>query len=171
MAVISAANLKFYLSGGAGNTNPNLSIGGARSTTAVGAGLNNLFDDVTGDEAAAGVTNYRCEYFRNEDANTTGLISPVAWIDVQSETLDTVSIGLDPVGKNGVAATPADELTAPAGVTFTTPITKGTGLALPGAPYVQNDFIAIWIRRTTGAGASAINPDTASVRVEGDTVP
>lgn len=165
---IAAASLKYYLSGGAGNVDPNASIGGIRSTTVVGAGIDNLFDDVTGAEAAAGDISYRCFFFRNEDANANGLIAPIAWIDVQSEALDTVSIGLDPAGKNAAAATPADEFTAPAGVAFTTPITKATGLALPGAPYVQNDYVAIWIRRTVGAGAASINPDTASVRVEGD---
>lgn len=167
---ISAANLKFYLSGGAGNANPQASLGGARSTTLVGAGLDNLFDDVTGDEAAAGVTNYRCLYFRNEDVDADGLITPVTWIDVQSEANDTISIGLDPVGKNGVATTIANETTVPTGVVFTTPTSKATGLALPGAPYAQNDFIAIWIRRTTSAGAASNANDSASVRVEGDTV-
>jgi hypothetical protein len=165
---IAGASLKYYLSGGAGNADPNAALGGVRSTTLVGAGLNNLFDDVTGDEAAAGVVEYLCIFFRNEDANANGLIGPVAWIDVQSEALDTVSIGIDPAGKNAAAAVIANEAAAPAGVAFTTPITKGTGLALPGAPYAQNDFVAIWVRRTVGAGAASINPDTASVRVEGD---
>lgn len=165
---ITAANLKYYLSGGAGNVDPNASLGGVRSTTLVGAGVDNLFADVTGDQAAAGITTYRCIYFRNEDANANGLIGPVAWIDVQSEALDTISIGIDPAGKNVAGTTIANETTAPAGVTFTTPTSKAAGLALPGTPYAQNDFVAIWIRRTTGAGAASINPDTASVRVEGD---
>lgn len=167
---IAGSSLKWYLSGGAANANPQASLGGARSTTAVPGGLDNLFDDVSGDEAAAGVTNYRCMYFRNEDANANGLISPVSWIDVQSEANDTISIGLDPAGKNGVATTIANETTAPAGVSFTTPTTKGAGLALAGSPLVQNDFQAIWVRRTTAAGAASNAADTASVRVEGDSV-
>jgi len=168
---ISNANLKWYLSGGAGNANPNASIGGVRSVTLVAGGLDNLFDDVTGDEVTAGDITYRCMFFRNEDANANGLINPVAWIDLQSEAGDVVAIGLDPAGKNAAAATPADEFTAPAGVAFTTPITKPTGLALPGTPYVQNDFMAVWVRRTVTAGVPASNPnDQASVRVEGDTV-
>lgn len=167
---ILAANLKWYLSGGAANANPNASLGGARSNTVVGAGLDNLFDDVTGDEAAAGDTEYRCVYFRNEDANANGLIGPLAWIDLQTTAVgDDISIGIDPIGKNGVATGPvADENTAPAGVVFTTPLTKSTGLALPGAPYALNDFIAIWIRRIVAAGAASDPNDQASIRVEGD---
>jgi hypothetical protein len=166
---IAGANLKWYLSGGAGNANPNASLGGARSNTLVGAGIDNLFDDVTGDEAAAGDTEYRCIYFRNEDANANGLIGPLAWIDQQTTAPgDDISIGIDPVGKNGVAVVTADENTAPAGVAFTTPLTKATGLALPGSPYAQNDFIAIWIRRTVNAGAASDPNDQASIRAEGD---
>lgn len=165
---ILSANLKYYLSGGAGNADPNASLGGVRSATAVGGGTDNLFGDVTGDQAAAGYTAYRCIYFRNEDANANGLILPLTWIDLQSEALDTISIGLDPVGKNGAATTIANETVAPAGVVFTTPLTKLAGLSLVTPPYAQNDFIAVWIKRVTGAGAASINPDQASIRVEGD---
>jgi hypothetical protein len=169
---ISSANLKFYLSGGAGNTDPNASLGGTRSTTQVGSGLNNLFDDVTGDEATAGDTEYRCIYFRNEDANANGLMSPLKnWIDqLTSAAGDEIDIGLDPAGKNGTATTIANENTAPVGVSFSRPTTKSAGLDLPSAPYIQNDFVAIWIRRTVTAGAASDPNDTASIRVEGDSV-
>lgn len=170
---INAANLKYYLSGGAGNADPNASLGGARSNTLVPAGINNLFDDVLGDEAAAGDIEYRCIFFRNEDADADGLMAPLkAWISgLTSAAGDEIDIGIDPVGKNGVAAGPvANENTAPAGVAFTRPVTKAGGLDLPTPPYVQNDFIAIWIRRTVTAGAAADANDTASVSCEGDTV-
>lgn len=172
MAVISAANLKWYLSGGAGNADPNAALGGARSTTVVPGTINNLFDDVTGDEAVAGDIEYRCLFFRNEDVNTSGLLSPATlWIDgLSSASGDEIDIGFDAAGKNAAAAVIANESTAPAGVTFTRPVSKGAGLALPGLPYVQNDFVGIWVRRTVTAGAGADANDVASIRVEGDTV-
>lgn len=169
---ISAANLKWYLSGGAGNTDPNLSLGGARSTTQLSGSLNNLFDDVSGDESVAGDIEYRCLYFRNEDANANGLMSPcTVWISQQTTASgDDISIGLDPAGKNGTATTATTESTAPAGVSFTTPLSKGAGLALPSLPFAQNDYVAIWVRRTVSAGAAADSNDQATLAVEGDTV-
>lgn len=165
---ISNANLKYYLSGGGGNADPNASLGGARSSTLATSAL---FDTVTGDESAAGDTEYRCVYFRNEDADADGLISPVAWILSNTPSADTtIAIGLDPAGKGGTATTAANENTAPAGVSFTSPATKAAGLSLPSTPYAQNEFIAIWIRRTVTAGAASAASDPATIRVEGDTI-
>lgn len=165
---ISNANLKWYLSGGSGNTDPNASLGGARSTTLAPS---SLFDTVTGDESAAGDTEYRCVYFRNEDADADGLINPILWILSNTPSADTtVAVGLDPAGKGGTATTIANENTAPAGVSFSSPATKGAGLALPSTPYAQDEFIAVWIRRTVDAGAASAASDPATLRVEGDTI-
>jgi hypothetical protein len=171
MAKISSSNLKWYLSGGAGNTDPYASFGGARSTTLAPQTLNGLFDVVHGDEAAAGSVEYRCVYFRNEDANASGLMAPVSvWIASQTTSADTsLDIGLDPAGKNGEATTIATETAAPSGVSFSAPSAKGT-LSLPGDPYAQNDYIAVWIRRTVNIGAASTALDEATVRVEGDTL-
>jgi hypothetical protein len=168
---VSSANLKFYLSGGSGNTNPNACLGDARSTTPVAGTINNLFDDVTGSESTAGSTEYRCLYFRNEDADANGLINPIAWISSNTPSATTtMAIGLDPAGKNGTATTIVNELAAPAGVTFTSPSTKGTGLALPSGPYTQNDYVAIWFKRVVDALTSSATTDPSTLRVEGDTV-
>ena len=168
---VSAANLKFYLSGGAGNTNPNASLGGVRSTTEVAATINNLWDDVTGSESTSGSTEYRCCYFRNEDSNATGLLSPFLWVASNTpSSTTTMSIGLDPAGKNGEATTIANELAAPAGVSFTSPSTKGTGIALTSGPYVQNDYIAIWLQRAVSSGTSSATNDPSTLRIEGDTI-
>lgn len=168
---VSAGNLKWYLSGGAGNANPNASIGGARSATAVGAGLDNLFADVGSAEAAAGSVKYRCIYFRNEDANASGLLAPLrAWISQQTTASgDDISVGLAAAGKNGAETAVANEDTAPAGVAFTTPTSFASGLDLPGSPYVQNDFVGVWIRRTVNAGAASDPNDQCTISVQGDT--
>lgn len=171
MATIDPANLKYYLSGGATNTDPNASLGGGRSTTAVATGLNNLFDDVTGDEAVSGIVEYRCVYFRNDDPNTNGLMSPLLWVASNTPSATTtLDIGLDPAGKNAEATTTPNETTAPAGVTFSAPSSKATGISLPNEPYAQNDYIAVWIRRTVSAGTSSTASDVATLRVEGDTI-
>ncbi len=62
MAIVST-DLLFYHSGGAGNSDPDASLGGIISTTQItDASDNNLFDDVTGDEASSGDTEYRGFY-------------------------------------------------------------------------------------------------------------
>lgn len=167
---VLGTNLRFYLSGGATNTDPAASLGGARSSTQVGASVAQLFADVTSTQAAAGLTDYRCVYFRNEDADANGLIAPATWIfQPTGNAEDAVAIGLDAAGKNGTAATIATETDAPTGVTFSAPLTFASGLALPSAPYVQNDDIALWVRRTVTAGASPTAADMVVIRVQGDT--
>jgi hypothetical protein len=170
MATIDPANLKYYLSGGATNADPNASLGGIRSSTAVSGGLNNL-DDVTGDEAVAGTVEYRCVYFRNDDQNTNGLMSPYLWVAANTPSATTtLDIGLDPAGKNTEATTIPLETTAPSGVSFSAPSSKATGIALPSEPYLQSDYIAIWVRRTVNSGTSSTASDAATLRVEGDTI-
>jgi len=168
---VSAASLKYYLSGGSGNTNPNASLGGARSTTEVAGTINNLFDDVSGSESTAGSTEYRCLYFRNEDADADGLISPILWFTSNTPSATTaMSMGIDPAGKNGTATTISTEVEVPSGVSFSAPSTKATGLALPSGPYDQNDYVAIWLRRVVDSGTSSATNDPATLRVEGDTI-
>jgi hypothetical protein len=166
--MVSAANLKYYLSGGVGNSDPTASLGGVISSTEVGSSIDNVFADVSSAEALAGSVKYRCIYFKNTDADGTGLINPYLWINQVMSGADAVAIGLDGNGKNATAVTIANENTAPAGVSFTAPTTKAGGLALPSQPYAQNDRIAIWIQRTVPASCAPAANDNGSIRVEGD---
>jgi hypothetical protein len=172
MAEISAANLKTYLSGGAGNTDPAASIGGARSTTAwAGGTLNDLFRQITGAEAAAGVTLYRCIFIRNEDVNANGWQSVVAWISSNTDNATTaITIGLDLAGKNAAADTIAGETTAPdPAVTFSAAANKGAGLAV--GTLAQNDYYGIWIKLVVTAATESDASDDSELSFEGDTVP
>jgi len=69
---IVSTDIEYRLSGGTTNTDPDASLGGAMSTAVGGlitsGAANNLFDDVTGDESAAGDTEYRCFYVTNDHA-------------------------------------------------------------------------------------------------------
>lgn len=164
---ISPSSLRYYLSGGSGNTDPNAALGGARSTTTIVPV--NLFDPVTGDQSAVGNIEYRCVYFRQEDADVNGLIDPVLWVRVNTPSDDSsMAIGIDPAGKNGTAAIIIDDSAAPVGVSFSSPSTKLSGLFLPDAPYLENDYVAFWVRRTIRAGASSASTDPAIFRIQGD---
>jgi hypothetical protein len=169
---IATGDLKHRLSGGAGNTSANASLGGAMSTAAGGVitdnAANNLWDDVSGDEAAAGDVEYRGFYAENAHASLTWL-SPVYWISSLTSSADTefdVAVAAEAAGVS--MASIADEQTAPTGVTFSRPTTKGAGLVL--GDIAHNSFRGLWTRRTVTAGAAAAN-DTGTIRTEGDSNP
>jgi hypothetical protein len=174
---IVAADIKFKLSvaAAAGDTTagtPATSLGDQVSTTEITAAtLNNLFDDVSGDENAASDVEYRCFFVHNDHATITW-IAPTVWINSEVAGGASVAIGLDPAGVTAKgsgtaqAATVANESTAPGGVTFSAPTTKGAGLVIANIP--AGSVAAIWVRRTA-ANTVDVNNDGATIRVEGDT--
>jgi len=112
MAILTT-DLKFYLSGGAAQADPNAALGGAKSSVAiVDDTLNNLFDDVTGAEHAVGDTNYRCIFVKNDSAESASNVK----VYLESNTTavdDSVQIGKDLSIPSDTADTIADEVTAP----------------------------------------------------------
>ena len=158
---ITSAEIVYRLSGGAANSNANASLGGAKSSSVVPAGL---FDDVSSAESAAGDIEYRCIYVHNANATLT-MQNAVVYIQANT-TGSRIAIGVGSSAVNGTEQTVADEGTAPAGVTFSQPATKGAGLALGNIPAGQHR--AVWVRRTIGAATPASN-DTYTLRVECDT--
>jgi len=170
MAVVEA-DMEFRLTGGAINTAPDLSLGGVISyAEPVGATLQNLFSSITASEASAGVTKYRCIYIANTSAADT-LSSAVVYIGNQTTSADTsLEIGLDPAGigdgvSTGVATTVANDTTAPSGVTFSTPSTPGTGLAIGDLD--AGEAQAVWVKLIVNSSAASTGMDAASINVEG----
>lgn len=170
MAILDS-EIQYRLSGGAGNTDPNASLGGVMSSTAwAGGTLHDLFDVVTGDENAASDVEYRCVYIRNANATLTWSLIKVWFTAVTAGGAD-LAIGLDPAGvgngsSTGVATTVANENTAPAGVTFSAPTTKATGLAPASVP--AGSGFALWVRRSATNSAAA-NNDGGTLQAQGDT--
>ena len=158
---ITSAEIVYRLSGGAANSNANASIGGAKSSTVVPAAL---FDDVTSAESAAGDTEYRCIYVHNANGALT-MQNAVLWITANT-TANRIAVGVGSSAINGTEQTVADENTAPTGVTFNQPTTKGAAIALGNIPPGQHR--AVWMRRAITAASAASN-DTYSLRVECDT--
>lgn len=169
---ITSSDLEYRLSGGASNTSPASALGGAMSTVSGGiitsAALNNLFDDVSGDESAAGDIEYRGIYVKNAHGSLTWQ-SVKIWISSLTSSADTeLDIALADEGVNAAMETIADEATAPSGPSFSRPTTKSGGLSPGDIPAGQ--YVGVWVRRTVTAGAAAAN-DTGTLRAEGDTAP
>lgn len=175
---ITAADILFKLSvaAAAGDTtaqaDPNASLGDQISTTQItDATLHNLFDKVTGDDNAASDVEYRCFFVHNNHASLTWENVKV-WISSETAGGASAAIGLDPAGVtakglgSAQAAVIANEDTAPAGVAFTAPTTKSTGLTI--GDIAAGSVAAIWIRRTA-ANSAALDTDGVVIRCEGDT--
>lgn len=164
---ITSTDLKFRLSGGAANSNPNASLGGAKSSTEIGTGLHNLFDQVGSAETTSGDTEYRCFYVHNAHA-TLALENAVIYIQSNTPSGDTsVEIAVGSAAVNGTEQTVANESTAPTGVTFSSAANLGAALALGNIPAGQHR--AVWVKRIVNAGAAAYNDDQVTLRVQGDT--
>lgn len=163
---IAASDIDFRLSGGASNADGNASIGGAISSNAVSASLNALFDRVTGAEASAGDTEYRCIYVKNSHATLT-LYAATVWLSSNTPSADTAAaIGLGAAAVNATETAVADESTAPAAVSFSAPASYAAGLLIGDIPAGQ--YKAVWIRRTVTASAAAYNNDGFTLNVQGD---
>lgn len=88
------ADIKFRLSGGSTNLNPNNSLGGDESITNIDFSviLNNLFDDVTPSQSSSGRIDYRCFYIRNANL-TTPITNVELWIASETASGSSIRIG------------------------------------------------------------------------------
>lgn len=162
---ILTTDIIYRLSGGAANSTPAASLGGAKSSAAMPA---DLFDDVSSAEASAGDVEYRCIYIHNNHGSLT-LQAPRIFIQANTPSATTtVAIGLGTSAQGGTEQTVADESTAPAGVSFSEPADFAAGIALGDIP--PGGHRAVWVRRTITAGTAAAN-DSFTLRVTGDTNP
>lgn len=162
--------------GAAGNSTASAaatSLGKYISTTAITDNtLNNVFDDISGDENAALTVDYRCIFIHNAHASLT-LQSPVVWMSAEVAGGANAAIATDNVAASAIGSASAqadqiaNETTAPSAVSaFSSPTTKGTGLSLGNI--ANGNCKAIWERRTATNSAALLN-DGVTVRVEGDT--
>ena len=163
---ITSDDIKFYLSGGETNSNPNLSLGGDISNTEIAnATLHNLFDRVLGDESYTGDTEYRAFYVKNTHASLTWEGVKV-WIDTNTPAGDTIEIGIES-SKGSPKQSIANENTAPTGITFSAPSNKENGLNL--GDLLPGDVYMIWVKRIVPPSTAAYNTNYFILKFEGDT--
>lgn len=163
MAILNT-DLQYRLSGGASNSVPASSLGGAISSTAAGT---DIFDNVSSAEASSGDTEYRCVYVRNGHGSLT-LQAAKVWIQSNTPSTDTVvAIGLGTSAVNGTEQTVATEGDAPSGVSFSSAADEANALSIGDIPSGQHK--AVWIRRIVSASAAAYNNDGFTLRLKGDT--
>ena len=165
---IVSSDLKIRLSGGSGNSDPNASLGGVKSSTeVVDNTTHNLFDQVSGTESLAGDTEYRAVYLHNGHGSLTAQNTHV-YISSNTGSADTtIDIALPGEGLNSTMETVANENTAPSGESFSAPTTYAGGLDMGNVPSGQH--YGLWIRRTVSASAAAVNDDAVTIKYDCDT--
>lgn len=149
-----ASQLQFNYTGGAGNANPDLSLGGIASTVKLlTVALNNLFDNVLPtDIAVADHVSYRAIDVYNFGDGTA---LHVDFYFTDTPNVESVlAAGYDATATQSIA----NDTTAPVGITFTEP-TVSSRLSLPNL--APGEKARVWIRRTVDQGATNINDDTA----------
>lgn len=163
--------------GVAGNANastPAASLGKYISTTVItDNNLNNLFDDVSGTENAALTVDYRCIFIHNNNGSAIQWQTVIAYLLSEVAGGANIAIGVDPTAASAIgsataqAVTIANETTAPAGVTFSSPTTVGAAVALGNIN--AGSCRALWVRRTATASAALAN-DGVTLRLQGNSL-
>lgn len=96
---INASDISLVLSGGPNNSNPYLSLGDNPSATrVVSSNLNNLFDDVSADQAVTGEDDYRCVYLFND--GTDSVYSIEVWILSEVAGGASIQVGILPLDES-----------------------------------------------------------------------
>lgn len=138
---LSGADIAFRLSGGASNTSPANSYGGAKSTTEVGQ---DLLDTVSNSESISGVTaEYRLTYVHNSHAVFSANVK--TWISEQLTGGLSFAIGWATEAAGSTVAQPPDDKTAPVGVTFSTPADLAS--AIDGGTVGPGQGKGLWLKR------------------------
>lgn len=159
---VAASDIKFYLSGGTNNTDPNASLGGTRSNTEVGS---NLFDNITAGEAAGAATaDYRAISIKNNHGTDT-LYSAKIWSSVQTKS-NTAYFKYALDGGVQTIAADTDTPNDPA-LTYTETISESTALSLgdigPGLAK------RVWVKRVIPGNGMVSGSDTETITVKGQT--
>jgi len=158
-----AATLQLRLTGGASNSDPNASLGGVSSSNQVSAtALNNLFDNVTPDEATSGDTEYRAvDLYNAGDAAAT---SVTMYMSTETSSDDSsLDLGISDTDEIDDTTSVGDESSAPAGHTFGH-YTSASKLSIADIP--AGSYARIWVKRIIGAAAGNTSNDTGTLAWE-----
>ena len=189
MVSLSASDIKFYYTGEAtGPSDAHLSLGESISPNTIPDVVNNIFDDITGDESSSGVTHYRAIAIK-DTSTEADMINPRIWIDgyVRSgDVPDTIYIAATTFSLNSnTMGVTSSETVAPdedAGLIW---VVEGSpsntiGYDSNSVPTtVPNSFsdatldaggwIGLWIKRVVPSGASAFSGRAFTIGIRCET--
>ncbi len=178
MAIVSSDIQKRYsVAASTGDSSPGTQSGNlgdqVSQTQITDDSFQNLFTDISADEAAAGVVKYRPVFVLNNHATLT-LTNAEVSISSQVTGGSTYAIATDNItasakgSASAQAAVIGAETTAPSGVSA-----FGTGPLSIGS-LAPGQVKAIWVRQTTPSSATPPSPDGTdgfTLLIDGDTLP
>lgn len=154
--VVQPSEVQFRLSGGAANQNPFGSLGGVKSSEQMKDDMiDAFFDPISVTQRTSGHTDYLCFYIHNA-SGASQMSNCKIWFTVVPSF---ISMGKGTSAVNGLEQTIANDVTPPAGINFTQPLSEGSAIVIGNIPFGQHQ--AIWLRRIIPAGVLP----TASVLV------
>jgi len=178
---IAESDLLFKYTATGSTTNPALSLGGTLGTNTIPSGVaNNIFDDVTGDEALTGRVEYRAIGIHNTKAGYTWMNTKayITGYTRSGSNYDVISFGTErPAGAggnpDGTIQTIANDTTAPSGISWVDEGSPSSTVTVSGKDYTgsvgADDWAGFWLRRSVPASAAAYNNRSCTLRVEGET--
>lgn len=143
-------------SGGSNSLGGKMGTDAAAVITTSNTTLNNLFDDITKAQNAAGTYDYRCVFIHNNTADVAQTFSG-GELFVNGTPLAEFSFSMSSA-KNSDAVTIPNDTTEPSGIGSWTTATSIAPIALMASNNVlaAGDYIYVWIRRrannVTGVG-------------------
>jgi len=158
---------------------PGTSWGGWISTSLMSSStiLDNLFNDITGPQNAAGQIDYACLFIHNNTAGINSMAGLVAWLPQTglTGTGSTIAMAADPTGitainsNNPQALTITSAIVAPAGITTwvsptnVTPTSPNYINGLQLGNVAPSQCVAVWFQRTALASTA---PTLSSFQIE-----
>ena len=152
MSIISSDLLVFA------STGTNSSGGTISGIQIVDANINNLFPDVTGDQAAAGLTLYAKIFFLNNNATLT-LNNALVCISSIPFSQETIALAL---------GTSSDSNPLNPALVYSTPVTVAAALALDNVG--PSDSVGVWIQKVTQPGATVFPASNVQLTLQGQTL-
>jgi len=154
---------KYYSLGGSNVSNVLISV--EQESEFRERNLHNLFRRIPSWDIEAGNATYRCLAIYNADADTWENVK--AWLISSGEVQDEVTMSMGTIALvGGKTVQIASEYEVPAGVTFTSPVTKATGIDLGNI--ATTVWMPLWIKRLPTTDAKSRSMETVVIRVEGD---
>jgi len=137
-------------------------LGGAATTTQISAtAMNNLFDNVSPDEATAGDAEYRAlDLYNAGDAAATAV---TVYCNGTTSTGTDLLFALEASPLASTTAV-ADESTAPTVSGSFTVYTSASKLSVPDIP--AGGYARLWLKRTVTAGTGNLATDTTTLSIE-----
>lgn len=161
--VVLQENLQFRLSGGATNTNPFASLGGAKSANQMKDDiLDALFDPISINQRLSGHTDYYCIYVHN-NSSTSQMSNTKIWFTVVT-SLMSMGLGTSPVGGTEQSINP--DTNPPAGVNFSQPTSELNSLSIGIIPATSHK--AVWFRRICPINITPTASVLTRFKCEGD---